>query len=40
MDMPLVKAEPISDSGSASGIMYLRRGQKNCATPAAVRREE
>ncbi|GAB0209107.1 acid sphingomyelinase-like phosphodiesterase 3b [Grus japonensis] len=28
-DLPLAKAKPISDSGSASGIMYLRRrGEK------------
>ncbi|KAK4810988.1 hypothetical protein QYF61_014460 [Mycteria americana] len=34
MDPPLAKAEPISDSGSASVITYLRRG-KNCCTTAA-----
>lgn len=28
MDSPLVEAEPTSDIGSASVIMYLRRGQK------------
>ncbi|GAB0189361.1 zinc finger and BTB domain-containing protein 5 [Grus japonensis] len=28
MDLPLAKAEPISDSGSASGITYLRREKK------------
>ncbi|GAB0207612.1 acid sphingomyelinase-like phosphodiesterase 3b [Grus japonensis] len=27
-DLLLAKAEPISDSGSASGITYLRRGKK------------
>jgi len=25
MDPPLAKAKPISDSGSSSGIMYLRK---------------
>ncbi|GAB0181647.1 junction-mediating and -regulatory protein-like [Grus japonensis] len=29
MDPLLAKAEPISDDGSASGIMYLRRGKKH-----------
>jgi len=29
MDLLLAKAEPISDSGSASGITCLRRGKKN-----------
>ncbi|GAB0186125.1 mitochondrial enolase superfamily member 1 [Grus japonensis] len=28
MDLPLAKAEPISDSGSTSGITYLRKGKK------------
>jgi len=28
MDPPLAKAEPISDSGSTSRIIYLRRGKK------------
>jgi len=27
-DLPLAKAKPISDSGSASGITYLRKGKK------------
>jgi len=27
MDLLLAKAKPISDSGSASGITYLRRGK-------------
>ncbi|KAK4807043.1 hypothetical protein QYF61_018384 [Mycteria americana] len=36
MDPPLAKAEPTSDSGSASVIIYLRRG-KNCCTTAAER---
>jgi len=32
-DLLLAKAEAISDSGSASGITYLRRGKKpNWAT--------
>jgi len=28
MDLPLAKAKPISNGGSASGIAYLRRGRK------------
>ena len=28
MDLPLAKAEPVSDSGSASGMTYLRREKK------------
>jgi len=28
-DPPLPKAKPISDTGSASGITYLRRRRKN-----------
>jgi len=28
MDLPLAKAKPISDGGSASGITYIRRGKK------------
>jgi len=41
MDPPLAKAEPISGSGSASVITYLRRGrkEKNCSE-TAVRGEE
>ncbi|GAB0188848.1 AN1-type zinc finger protein 5-like [Grus japonensis] len=39
-DPPLAKAKPISHGGSASGIMYLRRGEKNCARPTAAEREE
>jgi len=31
MDPPMAKAEPISDSGSTSGITYLRRGKKPAA---------
>jgi len=27
-DLSLAKAKPVSDGGSASGIMYLRRGEK------------
>jgi len=38
MDLPLAKAEPISDSGNASVITYLRRGKTCCGT--AVEREE
>ncbi|KAK4818902.1 hypothetical protein QYF61_021587 [Mycteria americana] len=30
-DPLLAKAEPISNGGSASGITYLRRGEKNCS---------
>jgi len=29
MDLPLAKAKPISDGGSASGITYLRKRNKN-----------
>jgi len=30
-DPPLAKAKPVSDGGSSSVIMYLRRGKKkNC----------
>ena len=39
MDPLLAKAEPISDSGSASGITDLRRGKKTTCAVAA-RREE
>ena len=36
-DPLLAKAEPISDGGSASGITYLRREEKNpCATAIAA----
>jgi len=31
MDLPLAKAEPISDGGYTSVIRYLRRGKKNAA---------
>ena len=37
MDPQLAKAEPINDSGSASGIIYLRRGKKPCTTETAAR---
>jgi len=41
MDLPLAKAEPISDSGSASGTTYLRRGRKkNCGESAVRERSE
>jgi len=30
-DLPLAEAKPISDGGSASGITYLRKGEKNCS---------
>ncbi|GAB0186353.1 acid sphingomyelinase-like phosphodiesterase 3b [Grus japonensis] len=36
-DLLLAKAEPISDGGSASGVMYLKRGKKTCATATAAR---
>jgi len=38
-DWLLVKAKPISDSGNASVITYLRRGRKNFRK-VAVEREE
>jgi len=38
-DPPLAKAEPISNSGSASVRTYLRRGRKTCGA-TAVKREE
>ncbi|KAK4832536.1 hypothetical protein QYF61_023868 [Mycteria americana] len=38
-DPPLAKAKPINDGGSASGITYLSRGKKNCATTAGERSE-
>jgi len=37
MDLPLAKAEPISDGGSTSGITQLRRGKKTWATATADR---
>ncbi|KAK4816018.1 hypothetical protein QYF61_011008 [Mycteria americana] len=39
MDPPLAKAEPISDGGSTSGITYLSRGKKTCATAAEEKSE-
>jgi len=39
MDPLLVKAKPMNNSGSASGITYLRKGRKNCSDRAG-RREE
>jgi len=39
MDPPLPKAKPISNSGSASALIYVRRGKKNCGG-MAVEREE
>ena len=35
-DPPLAKAEPIGDGGSASGITYLRRGEKTCTTATSA----
>ena len=40
MDPPQVKAKPISDSDSAFGIMYIRRGKKKKGSETAVKREE
>lgn len=37
-DLPLAKAEPVSDAGSASGMTYLRRG--GGWNPAAAAGEE
>ena len=37
-DLPLAKAEPVSDVGSAFVITYLRKG-KNCCATAAGREE-
>ncbi|GAB0180598.1 acid sphingomyelinase-like phosphodiesterase 3b [Grus japonensis] len=37
MDPPLAKAEPISDSGSASGVTELRRGKKHQEQLQSVR---
>ena len=42
-DPPLAKAEPISNSGSTSGITYLRKGKKSyraVATAAGERSEK
>ena len=39
-DLPLAKAEPISDGGSASGITYLRKGKKLLHSSSCSRREE
>jgi len=38
MDPPLAKAEPISNRGSTSVIIYLRK-LKNCCATAAGREE-
>ena len=35
-DLPLAKAEPIGDSGSASRITYLRKGKCYCAAATAA----
>lgn len=34
LDLPLANAEPISDYGSTSGVMYLRREKTTCTPPA------
>ena len=40
-DLLLAKAKPISNSGSASGITYLRKGKSYCAAAiAAIERSE
>jgi len=36
MDQLLAKAKPISNSGSPSGIKYLRMGKSCCATAIAA----
>jgi len=36
MDLPLAKAEPISNGGSTPGITYLRRGKSCCTTAIAA----
>ncbi|KAJ7411455.1 protein pxr1-like [Pitangus sulphuratus] len=38
-DLPLTKAEPISDGGSTSVITYLRRGKSFCTGAIAAREE-
>ena len=38
-DPPLAKAEPISNSGSASGITYLRKGKKLQGSSSCSQRE-
>jgi len=37
-DLPLAKAKPISDCGSASGITYLKRKKTPCLTAFAAER--
>jgi len=37
MDPPLAKAKPISDSGSAFLITYLRRGRRKTCSETAMR---
>jgi len=39
MDLPVSKAKPISNSGSTSGITYLRMGKNTCGL-MAVEKEE
>ena len=39
-DLPLAKAEPISDGGSASGITDLRKGEKLLRNSDCSQREE
>lgn len=39
MDVPLVKAGPISSAGGASGIMHLRRGKVIAQEQIAAREE-
>lgn len=37
MNLPLAKAEPISDCDSSSGTMCFKRGMKTCETAAVER---
>jgi len=37
-DLPLAKAKPISDGGSASGIADLRKGRKNSGVKGSEER--
>jgi len=39
-DLPLAKAKPISDGGSASGITQLRKGRKNSVVKWQLERGE
>lgn len=39
MDPPLAKAEPTSDGSNAPGVIYFRRGKKNCGEVIVAREE-